>query len=182
LEFVSGVTVKGQLRAITKHQHRNVLMSFSACTVTGPGGELLFDPDWGDYDMAVGERIVSVYPGAADPQHFAVHPMRSVQTSPVPVYSVADEAEFEIYAQIRAAREGGEVKDEELHDWLGKVQQLPGSQWLLLLELLELLGISPGRDELATAIRESLALLGNEHAQQALLIERGLRLLDNRQP
>ncbi len=179
LEFVSGVTVRGQLRAITKHRHRNVLMSFTDCTVTGPAGELLFDPDWGDYDMAVGERIVSVYPGVADPQQFEILPSRSSQASPATTHSAAEEAEFELYAQIRAARELGQVDDTQLRGWLEKTQLLAGPQWLLLLELLEL---CPDDSELNAQIRKSLALLRNEHPQQAQHIECGLRLLDNSPP
>ena len=77
LEFLSGVTVKGHLDAVVKEDHRILLMSFSDCTVTGPEGEVLFQPDWGQYDMAVGEHIVSVYPGSADRARFDVYPPAS---------------------------------------------------------------------------------------------------------
>ena len=42
-----------------------MLMSFEDCTVTY-NEEALFLPEWGMYDMAVGQKITSVFSGAAD--------------------------------------------------------------------------------------------------------------------
>jgi len=40
-------------------------ITFSNCSAKY-GERVLFNPDWGTYDMAVGERITSVFNGAAD--------------------------------------------------------------------------------------------------------------------
>ena len=48
-----------------RHDGKLVLITFSNCTVKN-GERVLFDPAWGEYDMAVGERITSVFNGAAD--------------------------------------------------------------------------------------------------------------------
>ena len=66
LEYLSGITVRGILREIVRHNHRNLLLSFEDCSVTDLDGRVLFSPDWGVYDLAVGSTITSVLGGVAD--------------------------------------------------------------------------------------------------------------------
>src|SRR5262249_59626806 len=62
IEFVSGVVVSGKVEQILRRDEKLLLITFSKCTVKY-GDRVLFDPDWGVYDMAVGERISSVFNG-----------------------------------------------------------------------------------------------------------------------
>jgi phenylalanine-4-hydroxylase len=71
LDFVSGVSLQGKLVDITRQQQKNVLLSFTDCRVQNEAGEVLFDPEWGAFDMAVGATIDSVFGGAADPVLYA---------------------------------------------------------------------------------------------------------------
>jgi len=64
--FESGVEVSGTVSYTRRHKGLVTLISFTGCRVTF-GAHTLFDPDWGIYDMAVGEKIISVFPGPADP-------------------------------------------------------------------------------------------------------------------
>jgi len=73
LEFLSGITVSGQLTAILRQEHQNLLLSFEQCTVTDLHGGQLFQPEWGTYDMAVGAAITSVFGGSADRSSFQLH-------------------------------------------------------------------------------------------------------------
>src|SRR5438874_10194668 len=63
LEFESGITVDGKVDKVLRRNGKVLLISFSNCTAKY-GDRVLFDPDWGIYDMAVGERIGSVFNGA----------------------------------------------------------------------------------------------------------------------
>ena len=66
LEFESGVYVKGKLINLSKNRKGlNMILSFEDCCVSY-NDEILFQPEWGTYDMAIGESIVSVFSGAAD--------------------------------------------------------------------------------------------------------------------
>src|SRR5947199_578535 len=65
LEFVSGIVVVGKIEKILRCDAKPLLITFSNCSVK-QGDRVLFDPDWGTYDMAVGERISSVFNGAAE--------------------------------------------------------------------------------------------------------------------
>ena len=45
------------------------MITFDECTVTY-FDEVLFKPEWGLYDMAVGKEVVSAYAGPADVESF----------------------------------------------------------------------------------------------------------------
>jgi hypothetical protein len=69
LEFTSGVTVSGCVKQLLEQDGKLILVTFSNCTVK-LGDRILFDPSWGEYDMAVGDRITSGFNGAADKDAF----------------------------------------------------------------------------------------------------------------
>ena len=176
LDFLSGVRVDGVLDAVLKEDHRILLMSFSDCTVTGPEGEVLFQPDWGTYDMAVGEHITSVYPGSADRARFDVYPPASEKKTRQADWSVDDLAEFELYKAVRDLRESGVASEEALQTLQRRCLDEAPHCWLLWLELLEL---APAGGQLAAEFRNRLAELGKMNEEFDLLIERGIKLLDN---
>lgn len=68
-EFESGVNISGILKRIIRKEGVLILLSFDECTVKH-NRKTLFEPGWGQYDMAVGENIVSVFSGPADPDGF----------------------------------------------------------------------------------------------------------------
>ena len=57
LEFESGVVVEGKVEKILRRDGKLLLITFSNCTREATAIAFLFDPAWGAYDMAVGERI-----------------------------------------------------------------------------------------------------------------------------
>jgi phenylalanine-4-hydroxylase len=69
LRFEGGVTVDGILESTLYKEGKLLLLSFSDCTVERHS-QVLFRPEWGMYDMAVGEKITSVFAGAADSESF----------------------------------------------------------------------------------------------------------------
>jgi phenylalanine-4-hydroxylase len=176
LDFVSGVRVVGTLDSINKHQHKNILMSFSDCRVSGPAGEILFQPDWGQYDMAVGEHIVSVYPGSADRGEYDVYPPASKAETRVQAPSTQQLAEFDLYQKVRDLRENGGVSERELTAIYDLAHEQAPSAWLLLLELLEL---APSEGPLAQELLACLRKQSQVSEQTKLLVERGIKLLDN---
>ena len=176
LDFLSGVRVDGVLDAVVKEDHRILLMSFSDCTVTGPEGEVLFQPGWGIYDMAVGEHITSVYPGSADRARFDVYPPASEKKTRQADWSADDLAEFELYKAVRDLRESGVASEEALQTLQRRCLDEAPHCWLLWLELLEL---APAGGQLAAEFRNRLAELGKMNEEFDLLIERGIKLLDN---
>ena len=82
LEFESGVIVKGIIiTGIRNIFGKILLISFKDCLVTFEK-EILFDPNWGIYDMAVGNKITSAYSGSADNSSFKIE-KRNYKSTPI---------------------------------------------------------------------------------------------------
>ncbi len=66
LEFKGGIVVSGEIITGKRNlQGKIILISFNSCTFTH-NRTVLFKPEWGNYDMAVGKDIVSAFSGATD--------------------------------------------------------------------------------------------------------------------
>ncbi|KRO87711.1 MAG: aromatic amino acid hydroxylase [Bacteroidetes bacterium] len=86
LKFESGVIVKGTIITGIRNVFGKILLiSFKDCLVTFEN-QILFQPDWGVYDMAVGNKITSAYSGCADNSSFKIEKSnyKSTPTSKVP--------------------------------------------------------------------------------------------------
>ncbi len=107
LEFESGVVVEGKVEKILRRDEKMLVITFSNCRAKY-GDRVLFDPDWGTYDMAVGERIVSVFNGAADKDAFnQVALVPKERTIKVPSNAEAKETREPLCAGAQDSREQG---------------------------------------------------------------------------
>src|SRR5690606_30964305 len=106
LEFEGDITVSGEIITGTRNiQGKIILISFKDCTVTYKD-KVLFQPEWGIYDMAVGKKVVSAYSGPADVRSFDlithVPSSKTIKAKKSP-----ERAELEdLYQNIRNTREG----------------------------------------------------------------------------
>src|SRR5438105_15099126 len=104
LEFESGIVVEGKIDKLLRRDGELLLITFSNCTAKY-GDRVLFDPTWGMYDMAVGERISSVFNGAADKDAYnQVALVPKERTIKVPSDPKRKRLE-NLYAQVRKIRE-----------------------------------------------------------------------------
>ena len=175
LEFVSGIEVIGVLKNIHKKLKKIVLMTFENCTVTSPTGDILFQPEWGIYDMAVGIKISSVFSGSADKTKFDVYPSKSEETAKNIKYSEKEKSEFLIYNEIRSIRETGK-NFKRIKEIITLLKNEKSESWLLFLEILELL--KKGSKEY-TDVRNALISISKINNKEKHLIDRGLNILDS---
>lgn len=138
LEFESGVLVKGRLTDIVSRCGENILFSFKDCTVTGPEGQTLFLPDWGMYDMGIGEKITSVFGGPADKKNYDFIDSKSENKTLKVEYSPEKLREFEIYNLVRDFRNSGSEDFSLLKSWFNELKSIAPENWLLNFEMLEL--------------------------------------------
>ena len=140
LVFASGVRVAGQLENVVYHDGQLILMTFTNCRVN-LGGQILFEPSWGEYDMAVGSAIPSVCGGPADREKFGTAPDFVAQRVPDKSYSPSQLERHSLYAQIRDLRERPRVIDREkeiFQDLTERYLKTPTVEWLPGIELLEI--------------------------------------------
>ncbi|WP_407266976.1 aromatic amino acid hydroxylase [Tenacibaculum maritimum] len=138
LEFESGVVVKGKAITGTRDLRGKILIiSLEECTVTF-GAAVLFRPEWGIYDMAIGKELVSAFAGAADPSSFAdIGKVSETKTHKI-VYSDKEKRLYKLYVKVRSWREKNVVDEKELLGVFKELQSDFKEDWLLPLELLEL--------------------------------------------
>jgi len=176
LKFESGITVEGKIDKVLRRDGKVLLISFSNCTAKY-GDRTLFDPDWGTYDMAVGERIRSVFNGAADNDAYnQVALVPKERTIKVP--SDAKRKRLEnLYAQVRKIRMSKTGYDRLGEIWETQQAEHP-DDWLLSMEIFELLDTTGQQPELKARIEKFLNERKTKTKDLSTLISWGFRLVE----
>ncbi len=175
LEFEGDITVTGEIITGSRNlQGEIILISFRNCTVTH-GEKVLFQPEWGIYDMAVGKKVVSAFSGPADVRSFDL--ITHVPSSKTIKAKESDErTELEgLYKTVRNIREGKDSY-KNLADVFEILQTKHPKDWLLSVEIAELLHHS-NQDGLKQAVLLHLENLKKERLKIAHLITNGLELI-----
>ena len=138
LEFESGVVVEGKAITGTRDLRGKILIiTLNNCTVTY-GDEVLFHPDWGIYDMAIGTDVISAYAGPADVASFEdVGKVSETKTVKI-TYSDSEKELFALYDEVRQQRESNAATEDSLSKIFSKLRSTFNNDWLLVLELYEL--------------------------------------------
>ncbi|GAB2765407.1 aromatic amino acid hydroxylase [Salinimicrobium soli] len=173
-EFEGGVVVKGEIITGTRNlQGKIILISLKDCTVTY-GDEVLFKPEWGKFDMAVGKEVISAFAGPADWHSFDMITHTPSSTT-IKSKKTPEREELEsLYESVRNIREGKNTKFslEAAFDILKKHHQ---KDWLLSVEIFEL---AYEKDEkLAHEVLEHLEKVKSERPEVAHLIDGGVNLV-----
>jgi phenylalanine-4-hydroxylase len=173
-EFESGISVKGILRNVLRKDGKLLLMSFSECLVQYKDN-ILFKPEWGIYDMAVGENIISAYSGPANAEGFGLAYTAPVDKTHKIRYNKKTRELHKLYQRTRDVREMGAALNELKNIWkefiAGKYKD-----WLLPVELLEML--ANGKEiQLKTEVNSYLDALCTDQENYAQLIRNGKNVI-----
>ncbi|AXG68095.1 phenylalanine-4-hydroxylase [Kordia sp. SMS9] len=174
-EYESGIKVDGlNVTGIRNIYGKLILIQFTDCTVTY-GDRILFQPEYGTFDLALGKNIVSAFAGAADYRSFdMLHFKSETLTVKVPK-SKDDEALEQLYAQVRDVRTGKDMTT-SLKSIFKKLTKKHPKDWLLLIELYELTIDQP---ELQRAILLRLQTIQTERPETTQLIRDGVDLVNS---
>ena len=174
LRFEGGVCVKGKIITGKRDiQGKIQLISFSNCTVNY-NSEILFNPDWGIYDMAVGKNVVSVFAGPADDNSFE-NTRKKPKTTSVPINYSKEELELHsFYGEVRSIRDSKVCDILKIEPIYNNIKLNFPNEWLILLEIYEILfhQTSDLKDKVLVSLLE---LQKNE--KYSNLITNGLRLI-----
>jgi len=186
LSFESGITIQGILRDSVKQETKNIIFSFTSCTVKSKDGFVLFDPSWGVFDMAVGASIVSVFNGPADISTFEDQLYVSPEQTHQPSYSPQDYAYHALFAKVREIRGQIELASittahvTELQTVFNQVLASHKIDWLCALEILEIVAPEIDASIFAAEIRVYLEKQKTENPSFTTLITDGLGIIDAR--
>ena len=175
LDFASGLIVTGKVDHVLRQDGKLVLISFTDCRAEH-GERVLFEPAWGTYDMAVGERVSSVFNGAADHEAYdQVALVPRERTIKVPSDDRRKKLE-NLYAQVRKIRES-KVGYERLGEIWETQQAEHTEDWLLSMEIFEILDAVDQQPQLRAKIEKFLRAKESSTKDLATLISWGFRLV-----
>ena len=175
LEFEGNIIVEGEIITGSRNLHGEIiLISFRNCTVTH-GEEILFQPEWGNYDMAIGKKVVSAFSGPADVNSFDLINTVPKTTTIKAKHTVKRDALEILYQTVRMIRENKDSKS-ELKAVFEKIKKDHPNDWLLSVEIAELLKDSDEK-QLLSEVLVYLDQLKEKRPEVAHLISGGLDLI-----
>lgn len=175
LEFEGNIKVVGEIITGTRNlQGEILLIKFKNCTVTH-NDTVLFQPDWGIYDMAVGQQVISAFSGPADMNSFdMINHVPSSQTIKQKKSTEREELE-RLYLSVRNIREGKPAST-TLKEAFASVSAGHPNDWLLSVEIAEL-AKKDGNSDLVDKVLNHLEKIKYKRPEVAHLIYNGLELI-----
>lgn len=175
LRFEHGIEVNGQLRDIVRSREgRIIIFEFHHASVHYNGEVILVEPQ---YSMAVGESIVSAFAGPADVEAFQPTVFVPHEKMHKISYDDKDLRLHELYRTVRETRSNRQMISQLEAVWKLSVRDFP-DDWLLSLEILEILEQSQGYEPLCLDIRDYLHQQRKRRPELENLITNGLKLLN----
>jgi len=177
LEFDSGVKVKGVFQSTTSRGNKSIILSFENCEVR-LNNDVLFSPSWGNFDLALGSKVISVFGNAADRAAY-LESTGGYTQKPASMKSNLRPNEVELnklYEKVRTIRDS-ESNLEALDSVAKSLIKDHPKDWLLRFELLELNDRHELTSSWANTVKAQLLQIGNHSQQLKELIDRGLSTL-----
>ena len=175
LTFEGDISLSGEIITGKRNlQGKIILISFKNCTVKYHD-KVLFHPDWGIYDMAVGKEVVSAYSGVADPENFGLQFDPPKEKTHKIKYSEKDRKLHDLYQEVRDLRTRKSYNNKRLKEIFDIILKNYPKEWLLPLEIYEL--IYKDASSLRDSILNYLNKLSNTK-ELSNLIKDGLKLLE----
>ena len=175
LDFEGDITVKGEIITGSRNLHGEIiLISFKNCTVTH-GETILFQPEWGIYDMAVGKKVVSAFSGPADANSFDLI-LHVPLSKTIKAKHTTERDDLEVlYQTVRMIRESKDMTS-SLSPIFQKLKEEHPSDWLLSVEIAELLK-DRNEEQLLQEVIDYLESLKQRRPDIAHLITGGMDLI-----
>jgi phenylalanine-4-hydroxylase len=173
LEFEGDISVSGDIITGSRNLRGEIiLISFKNCTVKH-NDTILFKPEWGIYDMAVGKKVISAFSGPAD-----VHSFDMIKHIPSSKTIKATKTEKRValemlYQNVRDIR-AGKSTDLSLETIFEKLVTNHSNDWLLSVEIVEL---SVKNTILISKVMAHLEQLKMSRPEITKLINNGLELI-----
>lgn len=175
LEFEGDITVSGEIITGSRNLRGEIIViSFKNCTVKHKD-TVLFQPEWGIYDMAVGKKVISAFSGPADVNSFdmishvpSTHTIKQKK-------SVEREELENLYRNVRNIREN-KPAEITLKEAFAAVSANHQNDWLLSVEIAELAQKEPSND-LTDKVLNHLEKVKINRPEVAKLISNGLELI-----
>ena len=174
LEFEGDIKVTGDIITGSRNlQGAIIIISFENCTVTHQN-TVLFQPEWGIFDMAVGKKVVSAFSGPADCNSFDMI-THLPNSKTIKAEKTPEREELEsYYSEIRIIREN-KINSDKAFDIFKITSNKYPNDWLLSLEIAEILHLQKSENSFNEVLNH-LNKLKIKRPEVSHLIDNGLEL------
>lgn len=141
LKFDSGIELTGEVVNWVRHQGQLLLVQFKNCQIQR-GSEVFYRPEWGTFDLSVGESITSVFGGAADRSAYGNSDQFVAARVPARRFSAEQQNLFSFYTELRLFRQ--KPPPNPIEEWqrlAARYRASFSSDWLMAIELIELVSL-----------------------------------------
>lgn len=173
LAFENDLELSGHLKNNIRHNGKIIILEFENVSIKYKG-EVLKQAS--QYTMAVGEQIISAFAGPADSEAF--QPTIFVPKEKMHKINYDQKALqlHELYRSVRKVRTEQLLANHLPETWKTVIKHYP-ADWLLSMEILEILQNQSLHPEMQISIYEYLEMKKNTDLSLSKLISNGLRLL-----
>ena len=141
LEFKSGILIEGVIKEIFERESLIKIITFTKCTVK-INDEVLFSPEWGEYDLVCAQNVESVFGGPADIDSFydldSGKNQIEVLNKGISISNTNEELN-QIYSKIRFFREQEQKDFSKLKNLSDLLSEKYPEDWLSKLEIYEII-------------------------------------------
>ena len=181
MHFQSGIKVSGIPICLQETPDETpLIITFKDCKVTYYD-EVLFDPSWGEFDMAVGSSIRSVFSGPLDREAYGeIDTFINKKKTSIKPQTQKEKQLCELYTKVRKIRSQFNTYknvSSEFKEILDVLEQNFAKDWLLPLEIFELSCLIKPIPDWQETLKEKLIYLSSVHKQQAQMIQMGIKML-----
>jgi len=179
LVLSNGITVKGHLDRLIFNDELLEQMHFSEVEIKHPHGNTLHSKSHGYLKLLVGSGIPSVFSGAADKMLFDDGLHLSGKKTERAVYTPIDIQYHNLFAQIRAVREGNESPNRLAAIW-EELKKNYSDDWLGVMEIAEIAAAEEQLIDLYHEVRTYLEGRAATTQEYKKLINDGLSIIDRK--
>ncbi|MEY3059465.1 MAG: Phenylalanine-4-hydroxylase [Bacteroidota bacterium] len=175
----NGISVVGYLDRLILNEQMLEQMHFSEVEIKHPNGTILYSREFGNLKLLIGTSIPSVFSGAADKMLFDDGLHLSGKKTDRAVYTAQDLQYHNLFAQIRAIREGKESIDKLIAIWK-ELKMNFREDWLGAMEVAEMTATDETLVDLYNEVRSYLEKRAKTSQEHKKLINDGLSIIDRK--
>jgi phenylalanine-4-hydroxylase len=178
LEFQSGFKVQGIYLGRTVQKNKTIILKFKQATASYKS-EIMFQPEWGYYDIILGETVSSVFSGPADRIAYGETSDFVAVRVQQPTYSEKQLQIQKLYKEIRYLRQNKvntDILEASLAKHFAEIKAISPDDWLLPLEMYELVLANFIESDLKKELLNYLLLQKEKLPQFKSSIEDGIEL------
>ena len=177
IKFVTGLIVSGFINDILKINKKPILINFKNASVKLDNKDL-FKPECGEYDLACGEKIISIYGGPADWKKFNNSTNnidnKAYQSSNLTIDNVELNQLYEKVETLKVKK----VSNKDYVQILKTVYASYPNEWLVCMNIYEIIFNDSSLKDEITFLRNHLRKFKND-LQLSDAIKRGIELIEN---